>query len=433
MKKLYTIAMAAAVTLTAAANTNVTKTVVSEIADGNVAIKFRKAVESTVVRPAEAPDYDNMTWKALGTGKYASSVIADTYGASNEPADVQVFESETTPGVYKLTGVWAEMFNDGVGSTLIIDASDPEIVFVPKQNTGIRDTEDGITYIASQTWVLNAVYDYSAAEIKESAPDLVPTLDAATKTIMFPAKSLVLNWPEAPADSQFGTDKDAWYTGKNAGYLVLPGGEYKDPWVEVGEGTISGDFYFNCFGKTPTDYKVKVYQSTSNKNIYRVDDALKGLYASQGWQGVSPTFEFDVTDPANISLPLTSTGINGGTDGMYYAATSNQAYESISDCPEAYRATFKSTTTETGEDIVMDFPAKSLLLVAMTSQKIYYANTSAATLKVQKTSGVADIAIDDENAPVEYYNLQGVRINEPAAGTLVIRRQGAKVSKVLVK
>ena len=263
--------------------------------------------------------------------------------------------------------------------------------------------------------------------------DLVPTLDAATKTIMFPAKSLVLNWPEAPADSQFGTDKDAWYTGKNAGYLVLPGGEYKDPWVEVGEGTISGDFYFNCFGKTPTDYKVKVYQSTSNKNIYRVDDALKGLYASQGWQGVSPTFEFDVTDPANISLPLTSTGINGGTDGMYYAATSNQAYESISDCPEAYRATFKSTTTETGEDIVMDFPAKSFLLVAMTSQKIYYANTSAATLKVQKTSGVADIAIDDENVPVEYYNLQGVRVNEPAAGTLVIRRQGAKVSKVLVK
>lgn len=38
----------------------------------------------------------------------------------------------------------------------------------------------------------------------------------------------------------------------------------------------------------------------------------------------------------------------------------------------------------------------------------------------------------DENAPVEYYNLQGVRVAEPAHG-IFIRRQGAEVSKVIVK
>ncbi len=37
-------------------------------------------------------------------------------------------------------------------------------------------------------------------------------------------------------------------------------------------------------------------------------------------------------------------------------------------------------------------------------------------------SGIADVEID-ANAPVEYYNLQGVRVEEPAAG-LYIRRQG---------
>ncbi len=48
------------------------------------------------------------------------------------------------------------------------------------------------------------------------------------------------------------------------------------------------------------------------------------------------------------------------------------------------------------------------------------------------TTGVEAVEIDSENAPVEYYNLNGVRVSEPSAG-IYIRRQGSKVSKVLVK
>ena len=39
---------------------------------------------------------------------------------------------------------------------------------------------------------------------------------------------------------------------------------------------------------------------------------------------------------------------------------------------------------------------------------------------------------DDENAPVEYYNLQGIRVENPSAG-LYIMRQGKKASKVLIR
>lgn len=46
-------------------------------------------------------------------------------------------------------------------------------------------------------------------------------------------------------------------------------------------------------------------------------------------------------------------------------------------------------------------------------------------------TGVEDI-ITDANAPVEYYNLQGVRVANPENG-LYIRRQGNKATKVLVK
>ena len=39
-----------------------------------------------------------------------------------------------------------------------------------------------------------------------------------------------------------------------------------------------------------------------------------------------------------------------------------------------------------------------------------------------------EVSIADTDAPVEYFNLQGVRVNEPAAG-FYIRRQGRNVSK----
>ena len=49
------------------------------------------------------------------------------------------------------------------------------------------------------------------------------------------------------------------------------------------------------------------------------------------------------------------------------------------------------------------------------------------------SSSIDEVAVDfDENAPVEYYNLQGVRVAEPSNGVF-IKRQGNKVVKVLVK
>lgn len=47
-----------------------------------------------------------------------------------------------------------------------------------------------------------------------------------------------------------------------------------------------------------------------------------------------------------------------------------------------------------------------------------------------KTSAIDDVVVDDENAPVVYYNLQGVQVANPENG-LYIKKQGKKVSKVV--
>lgn len=61
-------------------------------------------------------------------------------------------------------------------------------------------------------------------------------------------------------------------------------------------------------------------------------------------------------------------------------------------------------------------------MVAFVYAKVVFSNTP---------TGINGIS-SDLDAPVEYYNLNGVRVYEPADG-IFIRRQGSKVSKVVLK
>jgi hypothetical protein len=47
-------------------------------------------------------------------------------------------------------------------------------------------------------------------------------------------------------------------------------------------------------------------------------------------------------------------------------------------------------------------------------------------------SGIEGVAADNSNAPVEFYNLQGVRVANPTAG-IYVKRQGNSATKILVK
>lgn len=58
-------------------------------------------------------------------------------------------------------------------------------------------------------------------------------------------------------------------------------------------------------------------------------------------------------------------------------------------------------------------------------------NPEALTLTVTNESAISDVEADTD-APAEYYTLQGVRVDNPAAGFYIVRR-GAEVSKVYIR
>lgn len=84
------------------------------------------------------------------------------------------------------------------------------------------------------------------------------------------------------------------------------------------------------------------------------------------------------------------------------------------------------TATVTNAEGTLGFDAEN---------KVFSTDAANKNLKVFATNGdvntgVDNVAAGNENAPVEYYNLQGVRIENPAKGGLYIKRQGTTVTKV---
>ena len=445
MKKFYFLSLAASVALSVSAVNEATLQN-AQILQQQSKVLPRSFTTQTTSKPQRAADYDSYQWTELGTGKYASSVVADTYGGSTSLTDVTVFEAVGHPGVYKAVGVWADMVENG---TLIIDASDPNFVIVPKQNTGIIDNVDGVTYIASMTYVYTEIQGYPKDVVMQQASEQVAVLENGC--ITFPAKALALNWPEAPVNSQYGTERDGWYIGKSDGVFVLPGATYVEPWELLGEGTFTDKIFGTTFNvNNIAPYTVPVYRSTSNENVYKIGNPWKGFWEAQNWSGESTAIELDATDPNNILLPLTTTNINGGTaDGVYYIMGQawfviNNNEEDPSTVPTNERITL-TTQEQTEVDgnyttRTFTFMPKSCLLLASTSNQIYYMGgqnnptNSTLVLKTKNDSqGITGIEADSSNAPVKYFNLQGVEISEPAAGTIVIRVQGDKATKTIVK
>ena len=240
---------------------------------------------------------------------------------------------------------------------------------------------------------------------------------------------------EFPADHGF-----SWvaYSDSKYGLMVgsldkfdVEGMELSSNWLDLGLGKFTDNAFAPAFGVSVSPYEVAVYQSAVNTAIYKVINPWKGFYEANKFQSLSPTIYLDATDPDNVLLDLTSTGVNGGeTDGLYGILNDGwYCEETGAGQPDAF-----TTLTKDGDTTTFTFEPGSLLLYASATNKIYTLGKTASTIVIKSdvTGGIDDIEAD-ENAPVEYFNLQGVRVDNPAAGQFVIKRQGSNVTKTIVR
>ncbi len=112
---------------------------------------------------------------------------------------------------------------------------------------------------------------------------------------------------------------------------------------------------------------------------------------------------------------------------------------------EMYCTTANYTGTLTCNDGTCSKATKLSSWTGDASYELYFSYTNEAkyTMRIMymiidytvKSSAIDDIVADgisvDAEAPVEYYNLLGTRIDTPRKGNIYIRRQGNKTSKVI--
>ncbi|MGN0229589.1 MAG: hypothetical protein ACI4BH_07250 [Muribaculaceae bacterium] len=423
MRKIYFLLMAV-ITLSMSAFNNAE---IKNAAEANLTnTKVIRQVAKTAKAPvATATEYDSETWVSLGAGKYIASAIADCYGGTTEPVDVEIFEAQGKTGLYKVVGVWPDIIENG---TLYVDATDPDFVLIKDQDTGIMDNVDGETHLASISYLAVTEKNYTKEQVLEEYGDLNITLK--DKVITIPEGALCLNWPNAPADSKYQTDPEAWYAyGENEGAVVLPGGEYVDPWGEAVDATMVETILSPSFNVTNTDPFTVQIKRNAKTGAYRIINPWRNIIEEGG-----DDLDIDASDPTNVEISLQTTGIAGSSDSYYVMSMSyyNAMYEQETD------DAVKITLTDNGNGTsTISFPYHSMLIYATTSGKMYYACSDATNLSYitfPTFSGINNITVGDkDNAPVEYYNLQGMRIAAPVEGQLVIKRQGSEVEKLIVR
>lgn len=91
-----------------------------------------------------------------------------------------------------------------------------------------------------------------------------------------------------------------------------------------------------------------------------------------------------------------------------------------------------NTPSEGYQRHIVDFMTNEISKLGVQAYYTIDGVRNASPIMWYEHTGIEDVTTNSDG-PVEYYNLQGVRITEPAAGEFVIRRQGNKVSKIIVR
>lgn len=364
---------------------------------------------------------------------------------SNSPnaATIPLYATKTAKDLMEVVGMSTLMFGAYCPMTFTLDETNKVAVFEFGQVVDRQYTQSGY-----QSWYCGGVDNGSVADL---TMDVATTEDSSTMTV---------------SDLFWGYPNGAGYTGYTFSDIKVdvdfnvftaevkgPGIEIgPDDWTEIATATVI-DGWITPVLKTngtafddPKDYPItaKIARNNDNPNLLLViNPYVYGSGFPMDDDNTNGYIMIDVTDPDFVLVtPGVFCGVYNGTDpicctnveGFYMAQGVNkssiqQVY--ADECPE-----WSSFKTDADGNSVISIPnCRFTFSNDMTRLRTWTGRADAmkATITFNESgSGVANIEADDSNAPVEYFNLQGVKVVNPENG-IFIRRQGDKVSKVVVK
>lgn len=228
-------------------------------------------------------------------------------------------------------------------------------------------------------------------------------------------------------------------------------------WTSLGNALFMDGWVLPVFGIDQTDpanhYEVELQQNVNNKNIYRLVDPYHGdsPVAKSNETQKKGHIQFDVTDPDHVVFAAVEAGF------AYEELNISKFY-----CLNHLTILAKNSNVTTN-DIIYQYGDKIpyttfkdgvVSLGSVNGEKgvIYdacfgdhsnnyggwgwinpetLARVDMTTRITFPEAAINGIAADDTDAPVRYFNLQGIEIAQPAAGQVVIRQQGSNITKIV--
>ena len=419
-------------------------------------------------------------WTDLGSGYYRECLCSSVFrGVPQQDIPVEMYQTTDEYGtVYRLENPYANWVNpfsdlyydfDGQYDMYIhvVPVDGVDYIFIEDFTTGLEAEGMGGMYLMTQLGSLATANPDKIAEINEMYPGGLGTL---TDGIM--SYPIYMTVEEDGKTSQyynflvgFTMVTDGYYAGntsKTPFAVTLPGYEPPaevdpfDVYTYIGEGTFYNNLMTPFLEEAPDDpYTVGIYCEENNPYYLHIRNAWGEWHDAE-----SKDTDFDLYFPYNsltqswytncAMLPSQTTGYNdlyfGEIDiiGIAYLYVN---YTEEFDGPEDFYATYPGNCISLDfENKQINFPKECVLYDFDYNDTNQYQTSNPnyqfdGYLKFPADyvfpnpgdAGVHDIAIDNANGPVKYYNLQGVEISNPVEGQIVIKKQGSKSQKVMVK
>jgi len=223
-----------------------------------------------------------------------------------------------------------------------------------------------------------------------------------------------------------------------------------DGWVDAGTGTYVDGWQIGVYGVNPADYpyEVQLEKNVNEPGLYRIVNPYGPncpIYQFNADAEASGYILFSIADPAFVMVyPYTYSGLtddygaylNTNPEGYYYILsegrlTKEQITSELNITPSSFDEATGTVTFRNNRFGLTTAPDKLYNWNDKDGNPIIY----DGSLVIKDWAGIEGVGMDKAaDAPVEYFNLQGMRVNN-VEGTngIYIRRQGDKVSKVYVK
>lgn len=433
MKKLYSLLSAVAVCSLSAAAVN--PAVQSTFTADNVCAKAEVTV-SPAKAPSKAPQGE---WNVVGEGKWSDDLLpqVSTMFMPGAEWNVTVEESATTAGWYRLVvynenSSWYNIMEEADDVYLYINATNPEKVYM----------EDfaalGGEYLFCERVPESAEFSNGGwgAGVFGQDGEFYGKLENGIITFVTDGICYVGENAEGGRSAYFSNRSGLTK-------LALPGHEFPAQFADYGTATFQNAILAPYFAETDALLAgeliegVQVLKGIENTNEYR----FVGAWNLNGLESEWP-LTVDVTNPGYGAMGMQGTGVEGD-EGLLQVCG---FYTFMLDY-SAQPMTHNQFITSEYKDQVIVFDAASNVITFKKNSVMHnspegstpnqwgwwkdeYAYPSVMTMTAN--SGINDITVDNSNAPVEFYNLQGIRVENPANG-IYIRRQGTNTSKVFIR